>query len=236
MIQRILLPALLGLTFALPAAAQNNSTYNSGQSTAGNQNWSMNNDQDTGQMNGVNSRNGHQIAQELRQSLSQAGFTNIHVMPESFLVRADDSQGNPVMMVVNPHSLTAVTSFNGQNGSQNSNNNGTNNAYNNGYNNGYNYGYYNGYNNNGNNNSGMASNGFRNNGYNNSGIPNNNTSGFSNNGQNNNGQSNSGSNNTLGSSNQGNSSNRFSSSNNNLGSGNSGTSGSWNGNQNSTNP
>ena len=30
-------------------------------------------------------------------------------MPSSFLVRAKDSQGNPVMMVINPDSLTEVT-------------------------------------------------------------------------------------------------------------------------------
>ncbi len=30
-------------------------------------------------------------------------------MPSSFLVRARDSQGNPVMMVINPDSLTEVT-------------------------------------------------------------------------------------------------------------------------------
>ncbi len=30
-------------------------------------------------------------------------------MPSSFLVRAKDSEGNPVMMVINPDSLTEVT-------------------------------------------------------------------------------------------------------------------------------
>jgi hypothetical protein len=29
-------------------------------------------------------------------------------MPESFLVRAKDKSGNPVMMVVNPDSVTAI--------------------------------------------------------------------------------------------------------------------------------
>ena len=34
---------------------------------------------------------------------------SITIMPSSFLVRAKDSQGNPVMMVINPDSLTEVT-------------------------------------------------------------------------------------------------------------------------------
>ena len=49
------------------------------------------------------------IVQRLRADLGKAGFTDITVMPSSFLVRAKDSQGNPVMMVINPDSLTEVT-------------------------------------------------------------------------------------------------------------------------------
>jgi hypothetical protein len=43
------------------------------------------------------------------KNLQAAGFTNIQVMPSSFLVRANDQDGNPVMMVVNPDSVTAIT-------------------------------------------------------------------------------------------------------------------------------
>jgi hypothetical protein len=49
------------------------------------------------------------IAQKLRADLGKAGFTNITIMPSSFLVRAKDSEGNPVMMVINPDSVTALT-------------------------------------------------------------------------------------------------------------------------------
>jgi hypothetical protein len=45
---------------------------------------------------------------KFRQDLSQAGFTDIKIMPESFLVRAKDKAGRPVMMVINPDSFTAV--------------------------------------------------------------------------------------------------------------------------------
>ncbi len=49
------------------------------------------------------------IAQKMRDDLSKAGFTDIRIMPSSFLVRAKDSSGNPVMMVVNPDSITEIT-------------------------------------------------------------------------------------------------------------------------------
>jgi hypothetical protein len=46
--------------------------------------------------------------QNLQKSLQDAGFTDIQIMPSSFLVRAKDREGNPVMMVINPDSVTAV--------------------------------------------------------------------------------------------------------------------------------
>jgi hypothetical protein len=49
------------------------------------------------------------ISERLRADLTRAGFTDVTIMPSSFLVRAKDSQGNPVMMVINPDSLTEAT-------------------------------------------------------------------------------------------------------------------------------
>jgi hypothetical protein len=42
------------------------------------------------------------LSQRLQNDLAKAGFTDIIIMPAAFLVRAKDSQGNPVMMVINP--------------------------------------------------------------------------------------------------------------------------------------
>ena len=44
------------------------------------------------------------LQQEVQNNLKSAGFTDIKIMPESFLVRAKDKSGNPVMMVINPDS------------------------------------------------------------------------------------------------------------------------------------
>lgn len=57
------------------------------------------------------------LQQKIHQELSQAGFTDIQVAPESFLVHAKDSSGNPVVMAITPNSVTAVTAMSGQPGS-----------------------------------------------------------------------------------------------------------------------
>jgi hypothetical protein len=56
------------------------------------------------------------IQQQVRNNLQQAGFTDIQIMPSSFLVRAKDRAGNSVMMVINPDSVTTVTEIGGPGG------------------------------------------------------------------------------------------------------------------------
>lgn len=63
--------------------------------------------------NPASGQNPANLRQQVRQNLSAAGFTDIKVMPESFLVRAKDKNGNPVMMIINPDSVTAVTALGG---------------------------------------------------------------------------------------------------------------------------
>jgi hypothetical protein len=58
---------------------------------------------------GAQSQSQQPIRQQIQNDLSQAGYTDIKIMPESFLVRAKDKRGNPVMMLINPDSITAVT-------------------------------------------------------------------------------------------------------------------------------
>jgi hypothetical protein len=59
------------------------------------------------------------LQQQVKKNLQQAGFTDIKMMPSSFLVRAKDKQGNPVMMVINPDSVTALTEIPGNPGDDN---------------------------------------------------------------------------------------------------------------------
>jgi hypothetical protein len=50
-----------------------------------------------------------QVPQEIKQKLSADGFTNVQVVPGSYLVSAKDKNGDPVMMVIGPHSMTILT-------------------------------------------------------------------------------------------------------------------------------
>jgi hypothetical protein len=61
------------------------------------------------------------VRQQLSENLRQAGFTDVRIVPDSFLVQAKDGSGNPVTMFINPDSMAVLTSENGpvgQNGSQ----------------------------------------------------------------------------------------------------------------------
>lgn len=108
--------AVAAVTLALPALAQNvEQTDATGTPAAGS---SSNQVQRPA---GMHQANHAAIEQHIRADLTKAGFTDIHVMPESFLVRAKNSQGMPVMMVINPDSVTAVTAMGSKGGSSSGN-------------------------------------------------------------------------------------------------------------------
>jgi hypothetical protein len=50
------------------------------------------------------------IRNQVKGRLEQDGFTHIRIMPEAFLVRAIDPDGNPVMMVVNANAFNSMMS------------------------------------------------------------------------------------------------------------------------------
>jgi hypothetical protein len=52
---------------------------------------------------------GSSVRQQLTNGLQQSGFTDIKVVPDSFLVQAKDKSGNPVTMFIGPNSATEVT-------------------------------------------------------------------------------------------------------------------------------
>ena len=57
---------------------------------------------------------------QLQKTLQDAGLTDIQIVPHSFLVRAKDRDGNPVMMMINPDSIMAVTEIPSTTGSDTS--------------------------------------------------------------------------------------------------------------------
>ena len=48
------------------------------------------------------------IEAQVKNNLEQAGYTNIRIVPSSFLVRAMDKDGNPLIMVIDPDSVNVT--------------------------------------------------------------------------------------------------------------------------------
>jgi hypothetical protein len=55
---------------------------------------------------GATAENAQTLPQELADKLKDQGFTDIKVVPGSFIVSAKDKNGDPVGMVIGPHSMT----------------------------------------------------------------------------------------------------------------------------------
>lgn len=49
------------------------------------------------------------LPQQIQTKLKDQGFTEVKVVPGSFLVSAKDKQGDPVTMVIGPHSMAIFT-------------------------------------------------------------------------------------------------------------------------------
>jgi len=55
------------------------------------------------------------LGSRLRNMLEKSGYTDIRVAPTSFMVRAKDSEGNPVVMSFSPDAFAEVTDMNTSN-------------------------------------------------------------------------------------------------------------------------
>ena len=66
---------------------------------------------------------GTNLQQQVTTNLQNSGFTNVKVMPDSFLVQATDKSGNAVTMFIGPNSMTEVTTV-GANGQATATNTG----------------------------------------------------------------------------------------------------------------
>ena len=82
------------------------------------------------QANTSSSASHESVRREMKQTLQQAGFTNVRVMPDSFLVQAKDKNGHPVAMIINPNSMTEIVNEGalGQTGNQSASTAGAGNA------------------------------------------------------------------------------------------------------------
>ncbi len=115
---RILAIAAASLMMTLPALAQNSASPQAQQNPATNvpqaqQNPSVSSsnspEAQNSQTQTQNSQTVSKISQQIKSNLERAGFRDIEMMPSSFIVRARDQNNNPVMMVISPDSMTAIT-------------------------------------------------------------------------------------------------------------------------------
>ena len=58
---------------------------------------------------GNSTNNTAPLRDNIRGMLQKSGFTDISVLPSSFMIRAKDQQGNPVVMSVSPDSVTEIS-------------------------------------------------------------------------------------------------------------------------------
>ncbi len=59
-----------------------------------------------------NSKQGLAAAQQIQQDLKNAGFTDVKVVAESFVVQAKSKDGNPVVMTIGPHGMSVFEAMN----------------------------------------------------------------------------------------------------------------------------
>jgi hypothetical protein len=48
-------------------------------------------------------------ASSIRQHIEEAGYTNVKIVPASFVAQAKNKQGHPVTMLITPDAITTIT-------------------------------------------------------------------------------------------------------------------------------
>jgi opacity protein-like surface antigen len=56
-------------------------------------------------------------AQKIKDDLQKAGFTNVEIVAESFVVQAKSKDGDPVLMTIGPHGMSVFEAMNNNNSS-----------------------------------------------------------------------------------------------------------------------
>jgi hypothetical protein len=106
---KLLASAMVTLAWVVPALAQDAPSKAAAASAAHDHQDVMN-------------QGGQSFEQRIQQRLTQAGFSNIEMVPTSILIRARDRDGNPVMLSLSPDSLADLLAVpGGQNDGSGSN-------------------------------------------------------------------------------------------------------------------
>ena len=97
------------LLFQVPVMAQSNANQHNGGATA---EQSVNPTTGSSSAAGISAHGS--IRTQLQTMLQNQGYSDVRVMPSSFLVRAKDKDGNPVVMSVSPDFITEVAEVGSQ--------------------------------------------------------------------------------------------------------------------------
>ena len=89
--------ALATTAYAADNAASNTAAMNKAASTHG------------ASSNGNAQQTSQNLPQEISAKLKDDGFTDVKVVPGSFIVSAKDKRGEPVTMMIGPNSMMMVT-------------------------------------------------------------------------------------------------------------------------------
>jgi hypothetical protein len=98
--RKLLVSTVVSLAWVVPALAQDAPAQAAAASAV------------HGQQDVVN-QSVQSFEQRVQQRLTQAGFSNIEMVPTSILIRAMDRDGNPVMLALSPDSLSELLDVSG---------------------------------------------------------------------------------------------------------------------------
>ena len=73
----------------------------------------------------ANSAQSLAATQQIQQDLKKAGFTDVKVVAESFVVQAKSRDGDPVLMTIGPHGMSVFEAMNAGSNSSTSSQSGT---------------------------------------------------------------------------------------------------------------
>jgi hypothetical protein len=119
--QKLMLAAIGAASlFAVPAFAQSSNAHGTTAQTNGTSS-------STNSSSNMSHMTLRQVRQKITNDLRTDGYQDVRVIPDSFLVHARNKQGDPVVMIINPDSVFAVTGVPRQ--ANASNPNGTSNGH-----------------------------------------------------------------------------------------------------------
>lgn len=95
----VLTALLLAATLSSPVLAQTGTN-------------STNNSQSATNSQGASNSGQTAAAQKIKDDLQKAGFTDIKVVAESFVVQAKTKDGNPMVMTIGPHGMSVFEAMN----------------------------------------------------------------------------------------------------------------------------